>query len=251
MLLAHDISGRDDALPLVLIHGITESRHSWDPILDELGRSFHLLAVDLRGHGDSEVVGPFDPVTYATDVVETMAATGFVGAPVVGHSLGGIVATAVAALGATERVLNVDQSLRLSEFKALVGGIEDVLRGDEATFRVTIDMVFDAMAEPLPSEEIDRLRALRNPRQEVVLDTWTAVLESTEAELDATVAELTSTVAVPYLALHGSDPGVGYAEWLAALIPTATVEVWDASGHYPHLVDPARFIARLAAFLAG
>jgi len=251
MLLAHDVHGRDDAEPVVLIHGITESRAAWDPLLDDLGGSFRLLTVDLRGHGDSEVAGPYDPISYAGDVVETMTATGFAGATVVGHSLGGIVASAVAALGTTRRVINIDQSIRLSGFKALIGSIEPQLRGDEATFRSTMEMVFATMLGPLPPEEVERLDSLRHARQDVVLGTWESVLESTEAELDATVAALADAITVPYLALHGMDPGDGYAEWLGGLVPTATVELWADHGHYPHLVDRARFVTRLREFVGA
>jgi len=112
-----------------------------------------------------------------------------------------------------------------------------------------MEMVFDAMIGPLPSGEVARLEALRDPRQDVVLGTWAAVLDSTEAELDATVESLAGAITVPYLALHGSDPGIEYAAWLRGLVPTATVEVWADHGHYPHLVDPARFVGRLREFI--
>ncbi len=55
-------------------------------------------------------------------------------------------------------------------------------------------------------------------------------------------------VRCPYLAIHGIDPGPAYAAWLTGLIPTATVEVWEGLGHYPHLVDPDRFVRRLEEF---
>jgi pimeloyl-ACP methyl ester carboxylesterase len=45
--------------------------------------------------------------------------------------------------------------------------------------------------------------------------------------------------------LHGIDPGPDYAGWLRARVPDAMVEVWPDHGHYPHLVDPERFVARL------
>ncbi|HHO58195.1 MAG TPA: alpha/beta hydrolase, partial [Oceanithermus profundus] len=38
--------------------------------------------------------------------------------------------------------------------------------------------------------------------------------------------------------------------WLAARIPGAAVEVWPDYGHYPHLVDPDRFVERLRTFWA-
>ena len=84
--------------------------------------------------------------------------------------------------------------------------------------------------------------------QEVVLGVWGPVLELSSTELDALVRSLAADVRVPYLALHGAEPSPGYAEWLQQLVPTATVEVWDGSGHYPHLVHPARFLDRLRAF---
>ena len=46
-------------------------------------------------------------------------------------------------------------------------------------------------------------------------------------------------------AIHGGDPGPGYAEWLASARPGATVEVWEGDGHYPHLVHPERLAARV------
>lgn len=245
MLLAHDTLGRDGGPAVVLLHGITESRRAWAPLLDDLGSWFRLLNVDLRGHGESDVAGPYDPMTYASDVVETMRTAGFDRANVVGHSLGGIVASAVAAMGAAERVVNIDQPMQLSAFKALLTEVEPQLRGDEATFRSTMEMIFSAMAGPLPAAEVERLDSLRSLRQDVVLGTWASVLESSEAELDAMVEALAGAITVPYLAIHGIDPGEGYTEWLHSLVPSSTVEVWADQGHFPHLVDPARFVARL------
>jgi hypothetical protein len=40
------------------------------------------------------------------------------------------------------------------------------------------------------------------------------------------------------LSLHGSAPEADYEGWLTELVPTARVEVWEASGHMLRLVDP-------------
>jgi len=53
---------------------------------------------------------------------------------------------------------------------------------------------------------------------------------------------------VRYLSLFGIDPGPDYADWLMSPIAGAVVEVWAEHGHYPHLVDPDRFVARLTDF---
>lgn len=251
MLLAHDLTGPVDAPEVVLIHGITENRHSWDPLLAGLARRHRVLRVDLRGHGESPDADAFDPISYATDVVETAASVGFTRPLVVGHSLGGIVASAYAAIAPCRGVINVDQPLRLSAFKESLAQLEPLLRGTDAEFQQAISLMFDAMAGPLPAKEQARLGALRRAERHVVMGTWNAVFESTADELDATVGALASAITVPYLALHGlgsDEDYFDYVEWLRPLLSQAKVVLWPDTGHYPHLVDPDRFIDRLYDF---
>lgn len=252
MLLAHDITGAHDsgdaARDLVLIHGITESRETWRPLIVPLAEWYRVVAVDLRGHGSSQKGDVYDPVTLATDVAETLTSLGVVNPLVVGHSLGGVVATAFAAVARPRAVLNVDQPLRLAAFKDALGQLEPMLRGDDETFRAAIDLVFQQMMGPLPDAEADRVASLRHADQSVVLGIWGTVFESTADELDRSVRALASSVTVPYLSLHGIDPGAEYTSWLRGCIPSAAVEVWPEQGHYPHLVQPTRFLERLLDF---
>jgi pimeloyl-ACP methyl ester carboxylesterase len=165
---------------------------------------------------------------------------------VVGHSMGGIVVTAYAAAHPCRGVVNVDQSIALGDFQELVRGAEPMLRGEE--FPGVITALFDSMHGGLPADEVARVSALRRPDQAVVLGVWAPLLELSSEALEELVGALTATVRVPYLALHGIDPGPGYGEWLHRVIPTATLEVWDGDGHYPHLVHRERFLARVRAF---
>ncbi len=250
MLLAHELIGHADDPALVLIHGITDSREMWHPLLRDLSAGHQVLTVDLRGHGQSDTDDGYDPVSYASDVVETAAALGVTDAIVVGHSLGGVVASAFAAIAPCRAVVNIDQPLRLSGFKEALGQLEPMLTGDRESFEQALELMFGAMDGPLSASEQARLRQHRRADQKVVLATWASVFESTPSELDATVSALAGAITVPYLSLHGIDPGPEYAPWLQHLVPTATVEIWPDMGHYLHLVDPARFLARLAEFEA-
>jgi len=248
MHLAHEIVGPTDGPPIVLVHGITESRHSWRPITEVLAVDHRVLAVDLRGHGDSPDGDAYDPISYASDVIETVAAAGLRDPLVVGHSLGGVVVSAYAALDPCCGVINVDQALQLSGFKDALSQLEPMLKGSPDEFLAARDLMFSMMDGPLPAAERDRVGAHSRPDQAVVLGTWAAVFDSTPAELDATVDALVAGITVPYLSLHGIDPGPEYVAWLTSRIPSAQVEVWADHGHYPHLVDTPRFLRRLAAF---
>ncbi len=241
---------------LVLVHGITESKHSWDPLVERLstdaaGQPRTVLNVDLRGHGAATREPPFDLVTMATDVMTEMAAAGIDPAEtvVIGHSLGGTVVTAMASAASFRGVINVDQPLKLADFKSGLQQLEPMLRGDTETFEGAISMLFDSMRGPLGGEEFGRISALRQPEQHVVLGVWDPVLTMDTADLDALVEGVAAGITSPYLSLHGIDPGTDYVGWLTGLIGSATVEVWTDQGHYPHLVDPVRFVERVNAFV--
>ena len=235
---------------LVLVHGITESHHSFDPLIGSLAENHDVLALDLRGHGESTREGPYDVLRLALDVQETLAAAGVSDVVLVGHSLGGSVVSVAAALMRVRGVVNLDQTMDLTSFQASLRALEPLLRADAATFAATMDMIFDAMRGSLSDEEWARLRALRRYDQEVVLDIWASVFELGEDELAAMVTNLAGAIHAPYLSLHGTDPGENYESWLSALVPQAVVERWAGAGHYPHLAEPERFLARLADFEA-
>jgi pimeloyl-ACP methyl ester carboxylesterase len=237
---------------LVLVHGITESRRSWDPLLAPLIEAgYRVTAIDLRGHGESSRVGPYDLATMAGDLAAVVAHDGLEDALLVGHSLGGAVVSAYASGGPCRGVVNVDQPLALAAFQSTLRDLEPRLRGSEDEFRSAVAAIFQQMAGPLGGHERRRVEQIRDPDQEVVLGVWDLVLAATVEELDAVVDVMAAGVDVPYLSLHGIDPGPDYASWLTSKVPTATVEVWEGLGHYPHLVAPERFVERVVAFDAG
>ena len=208
-----------------------------------------MIAMDLRGHGDSSNVGPYDLATMAGDVGAVLAAEGAAeGALLVGHSLGGAVVSAYASGGPCRGVVNVDQSLALSGFQAALRQLEPMLRGDDAEFRGAVSAIFDSMVGKLDGSERRRVESLRDPKPEVVLGVWELIFTASPDQLDAVVDEVARSIKVPYLSLHGADPGPGYEAWLTGVIPTAVVEVWPEFGHYPHLVEPDRFVRRLVEF---
>jgi pimeloyl-ACP methyl ester carboxylesterase len=85
----------------------------------------------------------------------------------------------------------------------------------------------------------------------VVLAAWEGVLDTPAQQLTELSEALLPQLTAPLLCLHGSPPSDDYAAWLTALAKHARVEVWDGTGHLLHLVDPARFAARVTEFLAA
>ncbi len=248
-----DHTGAGDATPVVLVHGITESAVSWDPLIPPLNATRRVVALDLRGHGRSGTADRYDLEAMAGDVAAVSAALGLDAPHLVGHSLGGAVVSAAGAAMPVSSVVSIDQSLQLDGFKEQLMGFESQLRDPDA-FPLVIQALFELMAgEKIAPEEMARVNDARRPDQDVVLGVWELILSMPAADVAAVVDDALRGYAgldVAYLALFGIDPGEGYAEWLAARIPGATTEVWPDHGHYPHLVDPDRLVARLNSFWA-
>jgi esterase len=91
--------GGADKPPLVLIHGARVNAHAWDFFSMEMRQHFHIYAVDLPGHGDSQWAtdADYSRARLAADVSGLIEQLGLESVVLIGHSLGGSVATLVAA----------------------------------------------------------------------------------------------------------------------------------------------------------
>ena len=96
--LAYARSGSGE--PLVLLHGLGSSRHSWDPVIPLLAERFDVVAIDLPGFGDSAALAHHaepHPAAIAAAVDATLRDLGVDAPHVAGNSLGGWVALELAA----------------------------------------------------------------------------------------------------------------------------------------------------------
>jgi pimeloyl-ACP methyl ester carboxylesterase len=86
--------GEEGQPPLLLLHGGSLSAHSWDLVSLVLSERFHVVALDQRGHGDSEWPRDGDRTRWpmAADAYEVTRFLGLAKPIVFGHSMGGLVA---------------------------------------------------------------------------------------------------------------------------------------------------------------
>lgn len=83
--------------PIVAVHGVDGSHASWQGLADSLDGARSLIALDLRGRGDSAHDGPFGVAAHAEDLATVCAAVGSNGVTLLGHSFGGHVVARLAA----------------------------------------------------------------------------------------------------------------------------------------------------------
>jgi pimeloyl-ACP methyl ester carboxylesterase len=91
------IDGADDAPPVVLLHGITSSSRTWDFLVPRLTDSWRVIRLDFRGHGGSDrAPGAYGADGYLADAVAVCEQIAGHACPMIGHSLGGVTAAALA-----------------------------------------------------------------------------------------------------------------------------------------------------------
>ena len=249
--IAYEHTGQGEGPAVILVHGITESTETWAPVTERLATSHRVITLDLRGHGASGTADRYDLEAMAGDVIAVAMAEGLESPHIIGHSLGGAVVSAVGAAFPVSSVTNVDQSLQLGGFKESLQPVEPMLR-DAASFPAVIEGLFAELAGTMLSDdEKGRINGARRADQTVVLGVWELIFTMSANEINSVVEGALAGYAgshTPYLSLFGVDPGEDYADWLAGFIENSTVELWDDHGHYPHLVDPDRFVQRLETF---
>jgi pimeloyl-ACP methyl ester carboxylesterase len=241
-LAACRTAGRGRAV--VLVHGAAGAGGLWTAQVEALAGVARVAAPDLPGHGESEGPGERTVGAYADFLVRLLDALGMPRAVLVGHSMGGAIALAVALdhPGRVDGLALVASGARLRVLPRLL----ELLRARPAE---GLDLVAElACAPETPRARVAAFdRALRATPTEVTLGDFLAC-----DGFDAT-ARL-GEVAVPALVLVGREDRLTPPRWAAALAAglagARLVEV-PAAGHCVHLEQPEAVGAQLVEFLAS
>lgn len=92
--------GNPGAPPVLLVHGGRDHARTWDWTAEALRHDFHVIAVDLRGHGDSDWSsdGAYNLVSWVFDLAQLIDHLDLGPITIVAHSLGGAISLRYAGL---------------------------------------------------------------------------------------------------------------------------------------------------------
>ena len=244
--------------PVALLHGLFGAAQNWGTIQKRLAATGHrVIALDLRNHGASPRAEAMDYPAMAADVAETLAALGAPRAAVVGHSMGGKVAMALA-------LTRAEAVTRLAVADMAPIAYPPALRGYVAALQalplrpgLTRRQADAALAETIPQPGI-RAFLLQNLRlgADGAPPAWRLNLPALAAAMP--VIEAFPEVGVPYrgatLFLGGERSDYirpdSHAR-IRALFPAARFATVPKTGHWVHSENPEGFLGLLEAFLAG
>ncbi len=247
-----EVAGDGDAV--VLLHGFPLSRRIWHAQLRALSRNFRVVAMDLRGMGESSVVdGPYLMESLAGDVAAVLDALGVERATLVGHSLGGYVALAFARM-------YVERLDRL----ALVSSRITADTPERAAHR--FELADDAERSGSNARIIAEMRdatlgATTRREHPEIIEKFTKIAEKNDPRGLASMLrgmalrdgaqDIAGDLQLPVLVVSGAeDPGMpaGEAQRTAAAFADGRLVTIEGSGHVPMLERPEQLNACLLSF---
>jgi pimeloyl-ACP methyl ester carboxylesterase len=258
----------DPGLPVVLlIHGITSSSATWDPIIPTLARYAHVIAPDLLGHGDSDKPRTdYSLGALASVLRDLLEHLGHEYVTVVGHSLGGGVAMQFAYqyFDYCERLVLVSsgglgREVSLALRAATLPGAEFVLPVIANSHVRNLGVMAAGLLSRLPirprpsvAEAARGYATLADgPARSAFVHTLRSVVEPGGQRVNAS-DRLYLAAGRPTLIVWGALDTVipvSHAYAAHAAIPESNLEVFEQSRHFPHMDEPERFARLLLKFL--
>ena len=246
--------GKAGAQPLLLLHGGAQTAHSFDEVAPDLCRDHHVLALDQRGHGDSDWAARYDREAFSGDIAAVLDAHGWDAATLVALSLGGLNAIAFAA-SRPERVCGlvvIDVVPTVAPAGRNAIGKQLAVR-DFATFD---EAVAHARAFN-PRRTVANIRErLHHGMRKGPDGRWTYKFDPTIASAVREVESLWWAVGrlrCPTLLVRGAESPILTAEGadrFVRMVPGSRIGLVPGAGHSVMGDNPAGFLAVVRPFLA-
>ena len=242
--------GDPAGIPVLLLHGVTDSWHSFEPVLPYLPKSIHAFALTQRGHGDaSHPVAGYRFDDFAADLAAFMDTLHLGAAVIAGHSMSSSIARRFA-LDYPERALGL----------VLMGSFAD-LRGNPAV-RDLWDSAISILTDPVDPDFVREFQesTLAQPVPPAFLETvvqeslkvparvWRATFEGF---LQDDFSSEVQKIKAPTLVVWGDQDAFcprSDQDTLVRAIAGSQLVVYPGAGHALHWEQPERFAADLVAF---
>jgi esterase len=250
--------GSPDKPPLILLHGIARTAHTFDHLAPHFAAGYHVLSIDMRGHGDSawDPQGSYVVEDYVKDIAALIAQLKLRNIVLWGNSTGGRVAQMIAGQSpelvravivedvGPERPREVSnrRADRMAKEADGWATIEDLyLQAKKENPRTT-----DAMLK-----ELVRHGSKQRPDGRIVWKRDPAILNGfVPTELWATVRKIKA----PVIYILGGASNIVPAQTQMDIrreLPQAEIVMMPGLGHYPSDEQPAEFVAIVDRFLTG
>lgn len=251
--------GNADAPPLLLVHGGRDHCRNWDWVAEALRHDYHIIAPDLRGHGDSQWMlgGSYSISEYVYDIAQLVHQTKLTPLTIIGHSLGGAISLRYSGLypDTVKKVIAIEgvgpppdrekEDADLTAQGRVVRWVDQLrnLAGRVPRRYKTLEEAWQRMQEANPHLTPEQARHLTihgvNQNEDGTYswkyDNYTRATPPFTMPGSAT-KELWGGITCPTLLIHGTDSWATdpRTDGRADLFKNVTVEEVSGAGHWVH-----------------
>ena len=243
-------TGETNGIPVIFLHGYSDSWKSFQPVLPYLPSSIHAFYLSQRGHGNSsKPLSGYHPKDFAKDVSDFMKVWNIKAAIIVGHSMGGTVAQRFA-LDFPEKTKGLILIGSFPSFRnnAPVKELRDYVDNMNASVDTGFVKEFQksTIVKAIPANYFDTVisESLKVPAH-----VWKGV--STDL-LNTDFARELKCINKPTLIIWGNKDSfcqLHDKNSLLNAIPGSSLKAYEGIGHAVHWEEPERFASDLMTFI--
>ncbi|MEC9316655.1 MAG: alpha/beta hydrolase [Actinomycetota bacterium] len=259
----HLLEWGDPTLPtLLLLHGGNQSAHSWDLVSLHLADRFHILALDQRGHGDSEWArdADYSSNAMASDASAVLEELNVASVTVIGHSMGGMntMRLAVDEPHRSDRIVLVDIGPELSDqgTKSIRSFVTENREFDDIEHFVQSVQKYDPYRSREHIERTVKYNLLQRADGKYVSKRdhgpRLATTRTQREQSDLFSLQDAASITQPTLLIRGADSNVltaDAAQRFADALPNGQLVTVPDSGHNVHGQNTVGFLQALVPFL--
>lgn len=242
--------GTSKGVPVIFLHGITDSWHSFETVLPYLPANIHAFAISQRGHGDSERPAEgFLPKDFADDIAAFIQLKKLGSAIIVGHSMGGFMAQQFAVLHPklTKAVVIVDSDASFRDNPGMPEFYQQVMELSGMMDKKFMDEFQKAtLVKPIDPDYYETLVA---EGMKVPVRVFQAALSGM---MDADLSKDIKKITAPTLIFWGDQDGFclrNDQNLMLNNIKNSKLIIYEGTGHALHWEQPERFAKDLIAFV--
>jgi pimeloyl-ACP methyl ester carboxylesterase len=251
---------------IVLLHGFSADKDNWIRFTHALDEKYHVIAVDLAGHGDSEqaLSTDYNLILQAERLNTLIEEIGIESFHIAGNSMGGAI-SAIYSLNYPDKVKSltlidaagIDGETPSEYFQALAQGNNPLIATDEKSFNFRMDFTMSQpplLPWPLKTALLRKTLAREAINKKIFSDIL-ATKEALEAnnfhqQIEARIAEKK----LPTMIMWGKEDrvlDVSAAHAFKQLIPHAHLHIFEDVGHLPMVEIPNESAEVYQQFLAN
>jgi pimeloyl-ACP methyl ester carboxylesterase len=246
-------TSKGNAESIILLHGFSANKDNWIRFTKALDEKYHVIAVDLAGHGDSEklLTTDYDLIKQAERLDALVSGLGINEFHIAGNSMGGAI-SAIYSLNHPNKVKSltlidaagIDGNQPSEFYQALAKGSNPLIATDEESFEFRMNFTMSQpplLPWPLRPALFRQTMARIDINEKIFSDMITTKKRLEENNFQASIQSIIADNKMPTLIMWGNEDRVLDVSAVAAfkeVMPSASVHIFEGVGHLPMVEIP-------------